>query len=192
MEVGVEAGGDEVVVFGGVQARVAEACGDGARGGHRHGPRIGVGGHDEGAERSVILGHTESMNSDTSVMVKPALRMRDLCARTGATPRMIRHYEATGILAPGRTSNGYRSFTEEDVRTVEDARCLIEAGLTAAETADLVGIVCGPAPVTPAEVSAALDRIAERRSLLDARIEELLAARRKLDELREYVEAERL
>ncbi|WP_415847249.1 MerR family DNA-binding transcriptional regulator, partial [Tsukamurella strandjordii] len=69
------------------------------------------------------------MNADTSVIVKPELQMRDLCARTGATPRMIRHYEATGILAPDRGANGYRVFTEDDVRTVSDARCLIEAGL---------------------------------------------------------------
>lgn len=100
---------------------------------------------------------------------------------------MIRHYETTGILAPGRESNGYRVFTEEDVRTVQDARCLIEAGLSAVETAELVGIVCGDAPASPAEVESALGRIKERRAVLDSRIRELNAARRKLDELRDYV-----
>ncbi|NMD57688.1 MULTISPECIES: MerR family transcriptional regulator [Tsukamurella] len=127
------------------------------------------------------------MNSDTNVIVKPGLRMRDLCARTGATPRMIRHYEATGILAPGRESNGYRVFTEEDVRTVADARCLIEAGLSAAETAELVGIVCGDGDPAPGELDAALIRIAERRTVLDERIAQLIDARAKLDELRDYV-----
>ncbi|ADG79674.1 transcriptional regulator, MerR family [Tsukamurella paurometabola DSM 20162] len=117
--------------------------------------------------------------------------MRDLCARTGATPRMIRHYEATGILAPGREANGYRVFTETDVRTVNDARCLIEAGLSAAETAELVGIVCGEAPASADEVDAALATIRERRGVLDARIRELNAARRKLDELRDYVQDNR-
>lgn len=121
-------------------------------------------------------------------MVKPGLRMRDLCARTGATPRMIRHYEKTGILAPGREANGYRVFTEEDVRTVADARCLIEAGLSATETAELVGVVCGEADVPPEELDAALVRIAERRTALDARITQLVAARGKLDELRDYVD----
>lgn len=121
-------------------------------------------------------------------MVKPGLRMRDLCARTGATPRMIRHYEKTGILAPGREANGYRVFTEEDVRTVADARCLIEAGLSATETAELVGVVCGEGHVPPEELDAALVRIAERRTALDARIAQLVAARGKLDELRAYVD----
>lgn len=121
-------------------------------------------------------------------MVKPGLRMRDLCARTGATPRMIRHYEKTGILAPGREANGYRVFTEEDVRTVADARCLIEAGLSATETAELVGVVCGEGDVPPEELDAALVRIAERRTALDARITQLVAARGKLDELRDYVD----
>ncbi|MFD9830249.1 MerR family transcriptional regulator [Tsukamurella tyrosinosolvens] len=127
------------------------------------------------------------MNSDTSVMVKPGLRMRDLCARTGATPRMIRHYEKTGILAPGRESNGYRVFTEQDVRTVADARCLIEAGLSATETAELVGIVCGEGDAPPEELDAALVRIGERRAVLDERIAQLVAAKEKLDELRDYV-----
>ncbi|WP_158636127.1 MerR family transcriptional regulator [Tsukamurella sputi] len=127
------------------------------------------------------------MNSDINVIVKPGLRMRDLCARTGATPRMIRHYEATGILAPGRESNGYRIFTEEDVRTVADARCLIEAGLSAAETAELIGIVCGDGPQASGELDVALLRIAERRTVLDERIAQLVAAATKLDELRDYV-----
>ncbi|WP_081585868.1 MerR family transcriptional regulator [Tsukamurella sp. 1534] len=130
------------------------------------------------------------MNPDISVIVKPAIRMRDLCARTGATPRMIRHYEKTGILAPGRQSNGYRAFTEEDVQTVLDARCLIEAGLSATETAELVGIVCGEG-VPPEELDAALVRIAERRTVLDERIDQLVSARAKLDELRDHVQENR-
>lgn len=126
------------------------------------------------------------MNGDTSVIVKPSVRMRELCALTGATPRMIRHYEKTGILAPVREPNGYRTFTEEDVQTVRDARCLIEAGLSATETAELVGIVCGE-DVPRSELDAALVRIADRRALLDDRIEQLVSARAKLDELRDYV-----
>lgn len=130
------------------------------------------------------------MNPDISVIVKTAIRMRDLCARTGATRRMIRHYEKVGILTPRRESNGYRVFTEEDVRTVLDARCLIEAGLSASETAELVGIVCGEG-VPRHELDAALDRIAERRAVLDDRIGQLLSARAKLDELRDHVRANR-
>lgn len=127
------------------------------------------------------------MNSDTNVIVKPGLRMRDLSARTGASPRMIRHYEAMGILAPGRESNGYRVFTEEDVRTVADARCLIEAGLSAAETAEMVGILCGDGDPAAGELDTALERIGERRAVLDERIAQLVAATTKLDELRDYV-----
>lgn len=145
-----------------------------------------MGGDHDRAEL-LLIRHTESMNSDINVIVKPGLRMRELCARTGATPRMIRHYERTGILSPARESNGYRVFTEEDVRTVADARCLIEAGLSAAETAELVGIVCGDGDSTVGELDEALARIGERRAVLDERIAQLADARAKLDELRDYV-----
>ena len=147
----VEARGEDVVPLDlGVPA-AEQAPGDGGGGGGGGGVGIGMGGHHDRA-KLLLIRHTESMNSDTSVMVKPGLRMRDLCARTGATPRMIRHYEKTGILAPGRESNGYRVFTEEDVRTVADARCLIEAGLSATETAELVGIVCGEGVAIPIRI----------------------------------------
>lgn len=126
------------------------------------------------------------MNADTSVMVKPTMSIGELCARTGTTPRMIRHYEKAGILTARREPNGYRAFSEADVTTIVDARCLIEAGLSATETAELVGIVCGE-NAARADLADALALIHRRRAKLEERIAALISARAKLDELRDHV-----
>lgn len=102
---------------------------------------------------------------------------------------MVRHYEKTGILAPGRERNGYRVFTEADVQTVIDARLLIAAGLSAAETAELICIVCSERGVPRAELHAAMQRLDRRREIIEDKIGKLVLARDRLDELRDYVAA---
>lgn len=47
----------------------------------------------------------------------------------------LRYYEAQGLLAPARAANGYRDYGEESVATVTQIRKLLEAGLSAEESA---------------------------------------------------------
>lgn len=117
-------------------------------------------------------------------MSRSVLRIGQLCERTGTTPRMLRHYERAGVLAPRRATNGYRYYDEEDVRTVEDLRCLLAAGLTLDESAAIIEAVCAsPEHATAAERSAALNLIARRREHLTTRIDELTEIRARLDVL---------
>jgi DNA-binding transcriptional MerR regulator len=116
---------------------------------------------------------------------RKALRIGELCARTGATPRMVRHYERAGVLTPKRTANRYRVYDEEDVRTVEDVRCLLAAGLTLTESAQIIEAICAqPNQVDDADRAAALLLIGHRRDQLSARIDQLAEFRDRLDELR--------
>ncbi|GAA3692288.1 MerR family transcriptional regulator [Nonomuraea antimicrobica] len=52
-----------------------------------------------------------------------------LARRAGVSPRALRYYEEKGLLTPGRTSGGYRDYTDEHVETVRRIRILLAAGL---------------------------------------------------------------
>ncbi|MEU3192712.1 MerR family transcriptional regulator [Streptomyces sp. NPDC006992] len=54
----------------------------------------------------------------------------ELSERTGVSSRMLRYYEAQGLLVAGRGPNGYRDFGEEAVVTVAQTRALLHAGLS--------------------------------------------------------------
>ncbi|MDR3784395.1 MAG: MerR family transcriptional regulator, partial [Dysosmobacter sp.] len=50
-------------------------------------------------------------------------------ARSGVPRANIRYYEAEGLLAPARSGNGYRDYSEEDLRTLEKIKLLRRLGV---------------------------------------------------------------
>jgi DNA-binding transcriptional MerR regulator len=58
------------------------------------------------------------------------MKIGELSRRTGVSIRMLRYYEAEGLLAPDRTESGYRSFGPADEDAVERIRLLGNAGMT--------------------------------------------------------------
>ncbi|MEG1832293.1 MAG: Cu(I)-responsive transcriptional regulator [Burkholderiaceae bacterium] len=61
-------------------------------------------------------------------------------ARTGVSAKMIRHYESLGLLPPvARTANGYRVYTERDLRALGFIRRARKLGFGMAEIGELVG-----------------------------------------------------
>ena len=52
------------------------------------------------------------------------MTIKELENRTGMARANIRFYENEGLLAPERLDNGYRDYSEEDVRTLEKIRLL--------------------------------------------------------------------
>lgn len=63
-------------------------------------------------------------------------------ARTsGVSAKMIRHYEASGLLRPAaRRSNGYRDYGEVDVRELQFIRRARNMGFATAEIIDLLSL----------------------------------------------------
>jgi DNA-binding transcriptional MerR regulator len=57
------------------------------------------------------------------------MRIGEVARRTGTTPRLLRYYEAQGLIAPGRAENGYREYDEDVVGRVSQVRELLRAGL---------------------------------------------------------------
>lgn len=58
------------------------------------------------------------------------LSIGQLSQRTGASVRSIRHYDANGLLASVRASNGYRMFPEKAVTQVKQIQRMIATGFT--------------------------------------------------------------
>lgn len=58
------------------------------------------------------------------------MKISEVEERVGITKKNIRFYEAQGLLEPGRNhENGYREYSDEDVRTLEQIKLLRKLGL---------------------------------------------------------------
>lgn len=66
------------------------------------------------------------------------MRIGELSRRTGVSGRLLRYYEEQSLLAPDRTSTGYRIYEEADVQRVRHIRILLGAGLGTTTIAELL------------------------------------------------------
>lgn len=60
---------------------------------------------------------------------------------SGVSTKMVRHYEALGLLSRvARTDSGYRQYTEADVHTLRFIKRCRELGFSMAEISELVAL----------------------------------------------------
>ena len=82
------------------------------------------------------------MTDTTDLPAAPArlLRIQEVAAETGLTPRAIRYYEELGLLAPAARSEGdYRLYDAEDLERLRFIRDLRDdAGFSLAEIGQLL------------------------------------------------------
>ena len=135
------------------------------------------------------------------------MRIGAVAARTGLTPRAIRHYEQIGVLpdTAGRLKGGHRQYGEDDVqRLLMITRMRDLLGLSLDDLDELVA-KGGPWQVPEREwqesessidrlavVDAATARIDLQLSLVQARRDALAALEQDLLVLRQAVDAKRL
>ncbi len=102
-----------------------------------------------------------------------------MARRARVTTKAVRYYESVGLLDASRLTNGYRDFTDRDVRLVEEIRDLIALGVTAEQARPFVDcLVAGNAsghdcPESLAAVRMAIRELDERLGVLSARREAL-------------------
>jgi DNA-binding transcriptional MerR regulator len=103
------------------------------------------------------------------------MRIGELARRAGVTTKAVRYYESVGLLDASRLNNGYRDFTDQDVRLVEEIRDLIALGVTAEQARPFVDcLVAGNAsgrdcPESLATVRLAIRELDDRLGVLSAR-----------------------
>ncbi|WIM94085.1 MerR family transcriptional regulator [Actinoplanes oblitus] len=93
----------------------------------------------------------------------------EVARRSGVSARMLRHYDALGLVRPtGRTTGGYREYTPEDVRRIFHVEGLRSLGLSLrqiARTLDDPGFT--PATLVRDLIRESEERLAREHELLD-------------------------
>jgi DNA-binding transcriptional MerR regulator len=103
------------------------------------------------------------------------LRIGELAAQAGVSPRALRYYEQQGLLEAERTASGQRLFPEAAVEKVRFFQEMYAAGLTSDNIAVL--LPCFGAGHTDADqremLTSQRDRVRERRDTLQAALDRL-------------------
>ena len=105
------------------------------------------------------------------------LNIGEAARASGVSAKMIRHYEAIGLVPPaGRTVSGYRLYREGDVHVLRFVRRARDLGFSVAEIGELLALWRNRR-----RASASVRKLAQQHiAQLDARIEQLGAMRRTL------------
>lgn len=93
----------------------------------------------------------------------------ELARRSGVSTRMLRHYDSLGLVRPtGRTSGGYREYSDEDVRRLFQVESLRSLGLSLRQiTQALQDPTCTPAGLVSDLIGWTEERLDRERQLLD-------------------------
>ncbi|MET9730289.1 MerR family transcriptional regulator [Streptomyces sp. NPDC006458] len=106
-------------------------------------------------------------------MLRGARRIGKVARHSGVSPRMLRHYDALGLVRPtGRTVGGYREYSAEDVRRIFHVESLRSLGLSLKQ----IGRALEDPAFTPSGLVSDLIRWTEDRLERDRELLERLRA----------------
>jgi MerR family transcriptional regulator, copper efflux regulator len=108
------------------------------------------------------------------------MKIGEAAQASGVSAKMIRHYEEGGLIPKaGRTVAGYRVYGEQEVHVLRFVRRARDLGFSTREIKALLGLWNNRRRASADVKRLALKHVAE----LDARITEMQAMRRTLQEL---------
>lgn len=107
------------------------------------------------------------------------IRVGDLSALTGVSPRLLRYYENQGILTAQRSSTGQRLFGSGTVERVLIIRELLAAGLPIRVIRELIDCIREPGGLEPCAVPVLVEHLND----FNARIANLATTRDSLQGL---------
>ena len=109
------------------------------------------------------------------------MRIGAVARATGASERLLRYYEAQGLINPTRLPSGYRDYGEADVAAVRNIRALLAAGLPVRVIADVLPCVCEYHERIVPTCSEFIDNLRRERARITDTIDELKTSRKLLD-----------
>jgi DNA-binding transcriptional MerR regulator len=113
------------------------------------------------------------------------MRIGELARRTGVSQRLLRYYEAQGLLTASRGANGYREYDAEAPTVVAQIRGLLEAGLGTSVIRDLLPCARGPEP----DLEPCSELVARLRAQLDGLESRIACLEEHRSALRRYLDA---
>jgi DNA-binding transcriptional MerR regulator len=100
------------------------------------------------------------------------MTIKDVCKKYDITPDTLRYYERVGVIPEvNRTAGGIRDYTDDDLKWVQNAICLRDAGVPIEMLIEYVRLF-----------QSGDETLEARCNLLKEAREEILAARAKYDE----------
>jgi peroxiredoxin/DNA-binding transcriptional MerR regulator len=109
------------------------------------------------------------------------MNLKEACDQTGVTRKALRHYEQLGLIAPVRQSNGYRNFSDHDLRLIAEIRDLVGLGIPLKNVHPFVdclnsgSLYVDACPTTLTEYRLAIERIDNHLNELSRRRAALVA-----------------
>ncbi|MBB4653373.1 DNA-binding transcriptional MerR regulator [Aminobacter niigataensis] len=106
------------------------------------------------------------------------MQIKEAAEGLGITQRMLRHYETAGLMDARRSENGYRSYSEADLRRAARIRDLIATGFSTREVRAMAACLsdegAGPCEGGIPQLLEKLEHIDRLRADLDVRREAVL------------------
>jgi DNA-binding transcriptional MerR regulator len=104
------------------------------------------------------------------------VRIGEVAAATGVSPRALRYYEEKGLLTSDRRSSGQRAYSQEAVDRVKWIQALYAAGLNSKAVTGLL-----PCLQTGLATDEMMSQLAAERDRITAQIDDLTGTRDRLD-----------
>lgn len=116
-----------------------------------------------------------------------AMNIGQAAGASGVSAKMIRHYEAIGLIPPaGRTASGYRIYSDKDVHILSFIRQARNLGFSIEQIRELLNLWQNKRRTSRKVKELAMRHIGE----LDERICELQAIRQALSHLAQYCQGD--
>ena len=107
------------------------------------------------------------------------MNVGEAAERTGLPAKTLRYYEEIGLVTPGRSSNGYRSYAEEDVHRLAFVQRARSLGFSIEECRQLLSLYRDRARASADVKALAIAHV----EAIDAKILELQSMRGTLNRL---------
>lgn len=111
------------------------------------------------------------------------MKIGELARKADVSPRMLRYYEAHGVLHPARSDAGYRIYDDADVKAVMQLKTLSQAGLPLDTIRPLLPCLQTSGTDRQPPCEALRKRIREKVAMIEQQINQLNRAQEVLSSL---------